>query len=155
MKGEKIRMSPGPEDFSIEVEKFFTHLGRWKRPVVFFEKSWRPHCDVYETSDEIVVLAEISGVSVDDVEIILDGNHLVLRGIRKEQVSSHRENYHRMEINFGPFERVLVLPALADADGACATYDDGFLEVRLPKVEKGKPPETAIHITWGETTCEE
>ena len=144
-------MSPGPEELQWEVEKFFTHLGRWKRPVVFFEKAWKPNCDVYETADEIVVLAEISGVSVEDTEIILDGNNLVLRGIRQERVSSHRENYHQMEINFGPFERALVLPALANADKASATYEDGFLEIRMPKVKKGTVPGSSIRIEWSKT----
>ncbi|MBN1290147.1 MAG: Hsp20/alpha crystallin family protein [Actinobacteria bacterium] len=126
----------GPEDMKGEVERFFEHLGRWKRPVFFFEKAWKPLCDVMETDTEIVVVVELAGVSAEDVSIVAQGSNLVISGTRNRGRSSTTANsdYYQMEISYGSFERIINLPVNIDAEGATANYDEGFLEVRLPKM---------------------
>jgi HSP20 family protein len=136
---EAASMRPiGPEDIQTEMERFFAHLGSWKRPIYFFEKTWTPHCDVSETSDEVVVVADLGGVSPGDIGIKVIGNKMVLSGVRREPANAPRRNYRQMEITYGQFERSIELPRPVDAENAHAVYEDGFLEVRLPKVT-GKP----------------
>lgn len=136
----------GPDDIQREMERFFEHIGRWKRPVFFFEKAWKPLCDVSETGDEIIVVADLSGVSGENISITVEGDNLILKGMRREPSTAVKQNYLQMEISYGPFERVIVLPVRVDAENACATFDDGFLEIRLPKVIKEPPTEVDVNV---------
>lgn len=95
--------------------------------------AWVPRVDVYETKDKIIVLVEIAGVKKEDIDLTFHEGKLILRGTRQENYVSDPEIYYQMEINFGPFERVIPLPSEVDAQNAEAVYKDGFLEIVLPK----------------------
>lgn len=123
----------GPEDIQKEMEQFFIHLGRWKRPIFYFEKAWKPRCDVSETDTEIIVMAELAGVSADHLDIRVEGSNLIIRGARRQDAATQGANFAMMEISYGPFERVIPLPSGVDAEEANARFDEGFLEIRLPK----------------------
>jgi len=103
---------------------------RFRRPVI------EPPADVYETAESVVVVVEIAGIDDQDVEISVEGNTLTIRGQREDRQRHPRRLYTQMEISCGPFERILSLPAEVDASRATATYDDGFLEIVLPKVKR-------------------
>ncbi len=90
--------------------------------------------DVYETEREVVVLAEIAGISEGEVEIAVDGKVLTLSGERKPGTGRPGRLYSQMEICHGPFRRELLLPSEVDPDEARARYSQGMLEIVLPKV---------------------
>jgi HSP20 family protein len=137
----------GPEDIQKEMERFFEHLGRWKGPAFFFEKAWKPLCDVSETAGEVIIVADLAGVAVENIDIQVQKNVLLIRGIRREPASTPRRNYHLMEISYGAFEREIPLPARVDAENARAIYDEGFLEIKLPKVAKVPPKEVDVDVS--------
>jgi len=137
----------GPEDIQREMERFFEHVGRWKRPVFFFEKAWKPLCDVSETAGEVVITADLAGVSAENINIEVLNNILYIRGMRREPSSAARRNYHMMEISYGTFEREIPLPSKVDAGAAKATYNEGFLEIRLPKTAKEPPKEVDVDVS--------
>lgn len=136
----------GPDDIQKEVELFFEHLGRWKRPVFFFEKAWKPLCDVSETPKEVIVVVDLAGVVAANVKVEVHDGALVITGIRREPATAPRRLYHRMEISYGSFEREVPLPGPVSAEGARAVYKDGFMEIRLPKVSKAPPKEVEIDV---------
>lgn len=100
---------------------------------------WTPRVDVYETADAVVVKACVAGLEADRVELTIssDNRFLTIRGVRGEQDDdkSPRILYHQLEVYYGPFERVVALPAdvALDRDKLTAAYKDGFLKVVLPK----------------------
>jgi HSP20 family protein len=143
---EELELS-GPDDIHKEMERFFEHVGRWKRPVFFFEKAWKPLCDVSETAREVIVVADLAGVTVENIDIQVQHNVLLIRGIRGEPPGAPRTNYHLMEISYGTFEREIPLPGRVDAETATATYDEGFLEIRLPKIAKEPPKEVDVDVS--------
>jgi HSP20 family protein len=147
---EEVRLM-GPEDLQSEVERFFEHLGRWKRPVFFFEKAWKPLCDVSETAKEVIVVVDLAGVDLSNVNIAVQGDRMVINGIRREPATAPRRLYHRMEISYGTFEREVPLPGKVDAEQAKAFYSNGFMEIRLPKVSKEPPREVEIDVTTVES----
>lgn len=101
------------------------------------QQFWRPPMDVYEAADAFIVRVELPGVDPEDeVEIELTENVLTIRGTRRDRSREKKQHYHLAEINYGAFERAVALPEAIDDDGElAANYDDGFLEVTLPKVE--------------------
>ncbi len=125
-------------DIQKEIERFFTQFAQWKRPSVHFEKAWKPYCDVYESEDEVRVVVEIAGVKPEGVEILVEGQRLIIKGNRPRQKPTKREYIQQMEINFGQFERVLELNGKVDVDKAVARSRNGFLEITLPKVNRAK-----------------
>ncbi len=140
----------GPDDIQKEVERFFEHLGRWKRPVFFFEKAWKPLCDVSETEEEVVIVFDLAGVDANNVDLSVHGDSLCISGIRREPTTAPRRLYHQMEISYGTFEREIKLPSRVRAEEAKAVYMDGFMEIRLPKVSKTPPREVEIDVADGE-----
>jgi len=99
---------------------------------------WWPALDVVEHDDNIVVKAELPGMTSDDIEIsVLDGT-LSVSGEKKESQEDTGESYHHSERRYGSFRRDISLPAGVDADKVEATYRDGVLTIRLPKTEQAK-----------------
>lgn len=92
---------------------------------------WRPPTDVYETVENVIVRMEIAGMRDEDIEVAVQGEVLMISGIRSD--TQERKAYHQMEIPFGKFSVVVELPAPIETDNATAEYKDGFLTIRLPK----------------------
>ena len=105
-------------------------------------KVWRPPTDVYETDDCVVVKVEIAGMEDEDFQISLDGKRLIISGIRRDPAS--KLGYQQMEILYGHFETDVHLSRAIDEDGIEATYQNGFLVVRLPKVKPRTVPVTSV-----------
>jgi len=93
---------------------------------------WRPATDVYETEAAYVVRSEVAGMSEDDFSITLQGRLLRIQGVRNDRVEARA--FYQMEIPFGEFVVEIELPGPVDAAQATAAYQNGFLQVVLPKV---------------------
>jgi len=102
-------------------------------------REWIPALDVSETEDEVIVKAEVPGIDVKDIDITLTDGLLTIRGERKLENEDKKENFHRIERQFGSFSRSLKVGAEVKADAIEANYKDGVLTVSLPKSEEKKP----------------
>lgn len=105
---------------------------------------WQPRVDVNETKDEIVVTAEVPGLTEKDIKITLKDNHLVISGEKKLEKEDKDENYYCCERRYGKFERAFALSTEVVAEKAKAKVKDGVLKIELPKAEKVKPKEIEI-----------
>ncbi|MGO8684360.1 MAG: Hsp20/alpha crystallin family protein [Thermoleophilia bacterium] len=103
------------------------------------QESWLPAVDVFDTSDAVVLKAELAGMDPADIQIELDDNVLTIKGERKFEENVDEGRYYRVERRFGSFERSLALPQGAKASDIVANYEDGVLEVRVPKAEEAQP----------------
>jgi HSP20 family protein len=110
------------------------------------DRVWSPAIDIAETKDDLVVTASLPGVKEKDIHLSIDGDTLSLRGQRMAEQQVKDEHYHRIERWSGSFERHIQLPVPVQADRVRASYRDGVLEVRLPKVEAIKPREIKIEV---------
>lgn len=109
---------------------------------------WHPPMDVYETVDTFIIKLELAGIQPEsDVQVALQRNVLTIRGTRRDRTLTKKEHYHRAEVNYGTFERVITLPNAIDEDATPnAHYENGFLEIRVPKVPPPKPREIPIEV---------
>ena len=120
---------------SDDLDYMFSHSFYIKRPsLAMQEQAWRPAADVFETEDQVVVIIDIASISEKDLSIALENDTLIVRGIRRELSGFRKRHYHKMEIDFGPFERVIKLPCLVADKEVKAKYKNGFLEIRLQKM---------------------
>jgi HSP20 family protein len=111
------------------------------------QESWLPAVDVFDTKDAVVLKAELAGMKPDEIEIVVEDNVLTIKGERKFEEKVDDERYYRVERRFGSFQRSLALPAGIEADDIQAHYEDGILEVRVPKVEEQKPKKVIVSAT--------
>ena len=108
---------------------------------------WMPPCDVYETDENIVILIEIAGINKKELKITLEGNYIHIKGFREDPSKiDGRRNYYYMELNFGPFERLVFIPCQIKVEGVKVDYGEGLLKITLPKLETGEKEEKIIEI---------
>ena len=93
---------------------------------------WVPNTDVYATDNGLVVKVELAGMRSEHLEITVEGNRLRINGNRPDGCRASKCNFLVMEINYGPFESVLELPAGYDLSQAKAAYLNGFLRIDVP-----------------------
>jgi HSP20 family protein len=117
-----------------EMEELFAGLSQVPR-LVASRRGFRPAVDVYRAEDPLAftVVVELAGVNPEDVEVATVGSTLVIRGVRRR---GRHERVVHMEVDYGPFERRVLLPDAVDAEAAQATYHHGLLVVTLPIAER-------------------
>jgi len=108
------------------------------------ERVWKPQMDIYETPQEVIVLAEIAGVDKDNLEVEISSRAIRISGNREEIPRVENTTYRLAEIQYGTFERILYLPALIDTDKVSASYLNGFLQIRLARMAQNKTHKITI-----------
>jgi HSP20 family protein len=101
---------------------------------------WTPPVDLYETSSQFVLTAELPGLSRDQIEIHAEQYRIVIRGARAAGPSADVacEQFHRVERGHGRFSRAFALPEAIDVERVSADLKDGILTISIPKaVERG------------------
>ena len=109
-------------------------------------RRWVPAMDLLETADHFVLRADLPGMTQDDVKIELEDSTLTVSGERKSEHEDKQEGYYRVERAFGSFSRSLTLPKGINADAVTASFDNGVLEIRVPKPEERKPRRISIAV---------
>jgi HSP20 family protein len=116
-------------------------------------RRWMPAMDLVETEDHFVLRADLPGMKEEDVKIEFEDGTLTVSGERKAEHESKNEGYYRVERAFGAFSRSLTLPQGIDPEAVAASFDNGVLEVRIPKPEERKPRRIEIGAA-GQKTIE-
>ena len=106
--------------------------------------TWNPLVDIFENDNEVVVKAELPGMSAKDIDLRLENNILTLRGERLFERETKEENYHRVEGQYGAFARSFALPSAVNGDKVTAEHKDGVLKVVLPKQAERKLKSIAV-----------
>ena len=102
--------------------------------------SWAPPVDIFETEHhDLVVRAELPGLSREDIEVTVENNTLILKGEKKFDAQVKEENYRRIERAYGTFHRSFTLPNTVDTSKVAADFKNGVLTVKLPFREEAKP----------------
>lgn len=144
------RWTPARDIMSVRDEmnrlmnEFFGRGGSGGDEGTWFSGAWSPPVDIYETDTALVMKAELPGFTKDDIQIELKENALVIRGERKREDEVKEGSFHRTERVYGAFQRSFLLPTTVDQGKVQATYKDGVLELRLPKVEQAQPKRISI-----------
>ena len=108
-----------------------------KRLIRTGETHWIPNTDVFINSDALVINVELAGMRREDLEITIDGNRLMISGQRPDGGRSGSKcRFLVMEINYGPFECVIEIPAGYELSQAKAAYQNGFLRVEVPQAQR-------------------
>ncbi len=108
------------------------------------ERAWAPALEVYEKEDKFVVKAELPGMKEEDIDVSISDDTLSIKGQRKSENEVKEEDYYCCERSYGSFFRSVTLPSNVDTKKIEANYQDGVLEIGLPKAVEIKPKKIAI-----------
>ena len=111
-------------------------------------RRWMPAMDLVEADEHFVLTADLPGMTEADVNIEVDDRVLTVSGERKANYETSKDGFHRVERAFGTFSRSLTLPKGVDAGAVSASFDNGVLEIHIPKPEQVKPKK--IEIGFGD-----
>jgi HSP20 family protein len=107
---------------------------------------WYPPVDILESKDSYLLRAELPGMKKEDFHLEVKEGTLTLSGERKSEEPANGVEYRSVERVDGKFTRSFTLPQTVKHDGIEATYRDGILEIRVPKVEAAKPRQIEITV---------
>jgi len=99
------------------------------------DRTWNPQMDIYETPEEVILRAELAGVDKENLEVEINSRAVRIYGSRLEMPCSTDATYRLAEIQYGKFDRILYLPALIDTEVVSSSYHNGFLQIRLAKLQ--------------------
>jgi HSP20 family protein len=110
-------------------------------------RNWVPAVDIFENDkQEVVIKAELPEVKREDINVTFENNVLTLKGERKVEESTTREQFQRVERHHGSFTRAFTLPNTVDASRISASYKDGVLTITLPRREEAKPKQISVSV---------
>ncbi|MCS7173244.1 MAG: Hsp20/alpha crystallin family protein [Armatimonadetes bacterium] len=108
--------------------------------------SWVPPLEAFYHKDHLILRFFLPGVDPKTVDVSVTGNVLTVRGERKLEMDIPQEDYLFCEVNYGPFERTVNLPAEVKTDQVNARYQHGVLEISLPVAEAARPRKVPVEV---------
>lgn len=131
-----------------EMNRMFGYpLVRWgDRDAGLLEGAWSPAIDVYDSKDNVMVKADVPGMKKDELDVSIHGDTLIMKGEKKQEKETKDKDFVRIERLHGSFNRTIRLPSEVDATKVKATYENGVLELVLPKREESKPKQIQIEL---------
>jgi len=141
----RLRAQPAGfiERFADEMDRIFDDFGLGRSRVPRFGSSWltssgpamdlwSPNVEIFQRSSELVVRADLPGLSKDDVKVDVTDEAITIQGERRREHEDERGGVYRSERSYGSFQRVIALPEGAITDQAKASFRDGVLEITMP-----------------------
>jgi len=111
--------------------------------------NYMPAVDINEDKENIYFIAELPGLSQNDVKLTVSEGTLTIRGEKKREEEHQDRNFYRMERSYGEFVRQFTLPEGVKEEDIQADFKDGVLEIVVPKKEPSKPREREVQIRSG------
>lgn len=105
-----------------------------------------PSIDVVVEKDNVVVKADLPGLTKDDITVTLQDDYLTIKGEKKHEVEQQEANYFLSERVHGSFTRTVELPMAVNAKSIDARFKDGVLHVTLPKTEEARPKQIEVKV---------
>lgn len=134
-------LSPMRQDWDEMLQRFF---GNFEENGGTALAAWAPQVDVEETSDAMLVKADLPGVDPKDIEINVQDRTLTLRGEKHEEREDKQKQFHRIERFAGSFFRSIPLPVEADIEKISATSNKGVVTVTIPKKASAQPRKVTV-----------
>ncbi|AZZ36056.1 heat-shock protein [Bdellovibrio sp. qaytius] len=123
-----------PSDLWREMDRMFDHFTPPGLPI-YDEREFSPASELMEEEGHYMLSMDIPGMKKDDIKIEVADGTLIISGERKNEKRNETNQVHRFEKSYGAFKRSFVLPNTINAEKVEARYEDGVLELYLPKTE--------------------
>jgi HSP20 family protein len=160
IKTEGKSPSPAPaqwhpfEDLRREVDRLFEDFGRgnWFRPLRSIEPMFQravwgtPAVDIVEKDAAFEIVADLPGMEVENVEVLLRNGNIMIKGEKQEEKEEKSKDYYLQERQYGSFERSFAVPEGVDSGKVSAEFKNGVLTVTMPKTAESQKPVQKVAI---------
>ncbi len=137
--------APALQNIQSTMNRLFDEaLGDFFGPTRSRAMGWAPPVEIYETDNDLVLVAEIPGIDRKDIHISFENGQLTIAGERKLEEKSR--NYHRNERFYGSFERSFQFPGSVEGEKIAANLKDGILRISVPKKEEAKARQIQVSV---------
>ena len=133
-------------DFETDMKNMFGNYFMTKKGKHTGLAGWAPLVDIEESKDKFTVKADIPGMKKEDIKISMQNHMLILSGERKEEREEKKKNYVMKEMGYGSFYRSINVPYAVNPKGIKASYNNGILNVSIPKTKELRTTEAKIEI---------
>jgi HSP20 family protein len=141
-----VRWEPFRELASLQNE-----MGRWMNGLLEGNgrttQNWIPALDVWETPGEVVYAFDLPGIPEEAITIEAKDDTLTVSAEREKTQETDENGFYRFERRYGTFARAIGLPQGVDQEQINARYENGVLEIRVPKPEEAKPRKIELSKT--------
>lgn len=108
------------------------------------DSAWAPAVDIFQDTDSYHVHVDLPGMKRDEIDITMSGDTLTISGEKKRETKQEDDSFFRVERSYGKFSRSMRLPSSVEADKISAKYQDGVLQIAIPKAEKARPKQIRV-----------
>ena len=140
--------------FGEEMDRMFGDIGLgrdWLSPVIERAKLpaglWSPQVEMFERDSQLVLRADLPGLTKDDVDVEFSEHGITIEGERKNEHDENGEGYFRSERSYGKFFRRVPVPEGVDIEKAQATFDNGVLEITMPAPKREEQTPRRLEIS--------
>lgn len=135
-------------DFHEEMEQLFNNIGRRRLPALInvTQETKSIPIDIHDSDEEIVIKAAMPGVCKDNISVTADGWLLTIRAERIKEEEVKEEHIYCREMAYGMFQRQLELPDVVKTEAIQASYENGILELKMPKRDQDKRRQVKIDV---------
>lgn len=134
-----------------ELASLQTEMGRWMNGLLEGHgrttQNWVPALDVWETDSDVVYAFDLPGIPESDIAIEVKDDTLTVSAERDRTEDSSENGFYRFERRYGTFARAVGLPQDVDQDQITARYENGVLEIRVPKPAQAQPRKIELSKT--------
>lgn len=102
--------------------------------------------DVYQTPDDIIIQTTVAGVRPDELDVSITQEMITIKGRRQRAHEVSDKDFFNKELYWGSFSRSILLPQEVDADEAQATFKNGLLTIRLPKLDTARTQKLRVKM---------
>ena len=143
---KKIRPRSQTVRIEAEINRLAGEVFERNRELLALGEGWVPVVDISESETEIIVEAELPGVTESDVQLVLHNNRLEIKGMKREILGHSKVKYFRLERESGPFRRYVFLPNAVNPDRTKAVLENGVLTIVFKKYRRKKQEEVVLEI---------
>ncbi len=118
----------------------------WRTDTRLADAAWVPQVETFRRDNNVVIRADLPGLTKNDISIETDDDVLIISGERSDETRDERDDFYRSERTYGRFFRAIQLPEGVDADKIDASFKDGVLEVTVPTPKVTSPKNRQVKI---------
>ena len=128
-------------------QRYASTFDPWRSDTRLSEATWAPQVETFRKDGNVVIRADLPGMTKENVNIEVDDDVLVISGERSDETRDERDDFYRTERSYGRFFRAIQLPEGVEAEKIDASFKDGVLEVTVPTPKVTTPKNRQIKIT--------
>lgn len=121
-----------------DMQRLFGNFGKGVPSILSYNGMYTPRADIFEDDDNLYITTELPGMAKNDVKVSVVDHTLTIQGKKERKEEKKEKNFHQIERSFGEFVREFGLPEACKEDKVQANFENGLLEITIPKEKSGK-----------------